>query len=110
MSENKSFGLRTGIGLSITGIIFILVNVIGLYFSNYYFPKLLIAGCALVTLGISVLFVRGISPPENTPANMKVKVWWKSSSMLNKIIWIIAGGAGIGIGFYIALQINPHFI
>jgi len=108
--KNKPFGFKTGIGLTILGDILIIVNIVMLQTNDSFFPKMLIAGCALSALGMSMIAVPGVTPPDDTPDNKKAGAWWKGSSPANKIVWIIASGAGMAAGFYWAFAINLDFI
>lgn len=100
------FGIKSGIGITITGLILGIINMVMLYNSNSFFPKLLIVACTLFTLGLGMMIIPGVSPPEDTSNDKKVAAWWKGSPIGNRIAWILFGLIGLGAGFYIAYNLN----
>jgi len=101
-----SFGRKYGLVFMVLGIILCAVNFFMLFNSGRYFPKLLITGFALTFFGISMLIVPGVPPADSVSDNDKMKVWFKQSPLLNKIVWIVFGLGGIGLGFYVSITLS----
>lgn len=110
MNSTKPYGIRSGTGMIILGVFLGLVNYLALTFSDYYFPKLFIAAGTFVGLGIGMIILPGSVIPNDTPNDKKVKLWWSTSPILHRIVWIVSGLAGLAVSFYIMLQIDPNFI
>ena len=101
MNSSKPYGIWSGTGMIVIGIFLGLVNYLALTFSDYYFPKLFLGTGIFVGLGIGMIILPGSTIPDDTPNDKKVKLWWTTSPMLHRVVWIISGIIGLVASFYI---------
>lgn len=98
-------GKTIGIVLTILGLILSIILIIVLPDANSL-AKILIAGPALVTIGIAMIIFPGgnITTAELNAQTKPSSVIWSDAPLLHKIVWIVAGALGIAIAFYLLIS------
>jgi ABC-type uncharacterized transport system permease subunit len=102
--EPFRLGFSYGLKLLIGGAIFTLINVGILYATDYYFPKLFIAGIVLTLTAPSfMLFAGGMVYEKPEPKDM-MKVLWKNAPALHRIMWIVWGIGALAFAFWFVMS------
>jgi ABC-type uncharacterized transport system permease subunit len=84
------------IGLLITGILFMGINFLLIYISDYWLPKLMIVGILLSFLGLGMT----LFPPADVHIPDKKKYFSetiKHSKKLHVVVWILSLLGGIAV-------------
>ncbi len=92
-------GMKMGLILLVLGLIVIGINLFMIN-GGSYFPKLLLIGPCLALLGFGYMIFKGGDIANDVPNNMKSKLHWKNAPVLSKIMWIVFGIGGLGLGFW----------
>ena len=77
------------IGILVTIIAWVLVQV------NGSLPRIFVGGPALAILGLAMMLLPG---SRDVPASDH-KAWLRASPWSHKLVWILAGAAGLYLGF-----------
>lgn len=94
-----------GIGLAITGTLLISINYLAEYFSDFWFPKLLLSGITLVIIGIVMI----VFPPINISIGEPTKYLsdiFKKSKKIYVVIWIISLPVSITLAFWYVIKMG----
>lgn len=96
-------GRTLGIILLVIGGLFIGLNYYMIYQAEFFFPKVLLAGFPLCSIGLAMMLFPGGEFPADViiprPPDM-----FKQASLQTKIIWIIFAVVGIIGGFWWCYQ------
>ena len=92
----KNSSRAVGLGLVAAGLLFVGINIFTLTYQAYYLPKLLSVGivCGFFGLGFSI-FPGGAVDITNSQHYFREK--WKSSSVLDRTMWVLFTLAGIAV-------------
>ena len=98
--ENKPTGTAVGLGLIALGLLGTgyLYYVVTSDVESYY-PKLMVAGPTLLLAGIAMMLLPGTAEKEP-------RIWWRTTPLLHRVLWILAGIVGLAIGFYFDLTLR----
>ena len=90
-------GIQFGIVCLVFGTAAAITDVVA-YFNDRVFTTIMGLTPMLLLSGIVFLIVPGNNPPAEVPDKERPKMWWKTSSTMNKLVWIVTALAGIAIG------------
>jgi hypothetical protein len=103
-------GLRYGAVLMIGGMVVVGINVLMLYMSDRYFPKLLAAGMAMVLAGPVFMLFPGRPVAERPAVKDMAKVLMANAPVGYKIAWIVWGIISLAIAIVMLFQFDPDFM
>lgn len=103
-------GLRYGATLMIGGMVVVGINVLMLYMSDYYFPKLLTAGIAMVLVGPVFMLFPGRPVAEKPAVKDMAKLLMAHAPAGHKIAWIVWGIISVAISIVMLFQFDPDFM
>lgn len=102
-------GYRYGLILLVVGIALVAINALMIFFSNRYFPKLLVTGGA-VTLLAPVFFIFPGGTLDKMPETRDMgKALFRHAPLFHKIIWITWGIAAVTAAVLALLWLDPGF-
>lgn len=106
---NYKIGIRYGALIMMAGAVITGINFILFFTSDYYFPKLLLAGIALLLLGPVFMIFPGKPLAEKPAVKDMARMLMSNSSTAHKIAWIVWGIISVGLAFYFMTQLDPDF-
>lgn len=77
------------VGLLITGVFLMGINLIAMQLSDYWFPKLMMIGISVTCLGIMMM----LFPPADfhvTEPNAFFKETYKHTKKINLLMWLVS--------------------
>lgn len=98
-----------GLGLSIAGILFVLINLYTINFHYFFLPKLLMGGITCFFTGIGFILFPGAGMNEGSSRTM-LKDMWKESRILDRIMWITFLLAGVAAAIFIMDYYNLRIV
>lgn len=98
------FSRQLSLGSVILGLVLGAINVVSLYTSGSYFPKLMVFATLLLCFGMVSFMFPGGDPGPDVPNNKKLAYSFSKASLVGKIMWILSAIAGIALGIWIDVE------
>lgn len=108
-AKSVKIGYRYGLIMFISGALLVGINVVMIYMSDYYYPKLLAVGMAIALLSPIFFIFPGASVEKMPQAKEINKVFWKTAPGLHKAMWITWGIVSIAIAVFALISFDPEF-
>jgi hypothetical protein len=103
-------GVRYGLILLACGLVIVGINVVVLFASDYYFPKLLTVGIAISLLAPIFMVFPGGTLDKMPEMKDMGKALMQNAPTLHKAMWIIWGIASVAIAFFALISFDPDFL
>ena len=103
MKTKRPQGIQFGIVCFVFGVAGAIASYITMMNGKVLTTVLAITPMFLFS-GIAFLILPGNNPPPEIPEKDRVKHWWKNSPGSAKVVWVIAGLAGVGLGLTLVFK------